>query len=134
MTLVIEKRWITAASIGVWAAAAAVVPDTALRNALLLPPVLAGIVWWTISNPNRWLIVFFGAAVLTPPLPLDFAGTTLHLAPLLAALGVISGIVRISGWRSPGGAVPVTLLVFLASPHIERGVRRAVLGVERGSG
>jgi O-antigen ligase len=97
-----------------WAAAAAVVPDTALRAAILLAPVLAGVVWWTISNPNRWLILFFGAAVLTPPLPLDFAGLTVHLAPLFAALGVISGIVRICGWRSPGGAVPATLLVFMA--------------------
>ena len=104
---------ILAILVGTWAAAAAVTPDAVIRYALVLPPVLVLIAWWTISNPNRWLILFFGAAMLTPPLPIG-SGGALHVAPLLAALGVIAGIVRISGWRPSTGALPTTLLLFLA--------------------
>ncbi len=42
--------------------------------ALVLTPLLA----WVLYSANAWLILFFAAALLAPPLPLNFGNSGPH--------------------------------------------------------
>ncbi len=76
---------------------------------LLLPPSGAAIfsaalcivplVWYVFSAPERWLITFFAAILLLPPLPLPGGDTGLHPSIPVAALGVLAGIAGLNCWR-----------------------------------
>jgi O-Antigen ligase len=91
------------------AASALVVGALAAFAILLLP--LSGVVasaaalcavplvWYLFSTPARWLIAFFAALLLLPPLPLPGGDTGLHPSLLLAALGGLAGIAGLNLWR-----------------------------------
>jgi O-antigen ligase len=68
--------------------------------------------WWTISGVGRWLIVFFVAALLLPPLPIPLGDTGPHPAILAAAIGLLAGAVRLDQWRWKLRTIDVAMLAF----------------------
>src|SRR5450759_2675557 len=114
-----RPTWWMPALFGVWAAAIAVARSLPLKALLAAPAVIAPVLWWTLQNPTRWLALFFGAALLLPPLPIPIGDSGPHPGLLFAALGLLAGVLWLTEWRIvPTGlnAAFVTLLgVLLAS-------------------
>jgi O-antigen ligase len=106
-------RWwhgrIAPLALGFCAAAIAVSWKTPAGMALLAAAFLAAAAIWAFEEPGRWLLLFFGALLLAPPLP----GTSLHIAPVIAGIGLLAGALRWSAWRPLSGSVPLAMLVFL---------------------
>jgi O-antigen ligase len=88
------------AALGLWSAAIAVAPNPWMTLALAAPAVAAVAVWWTLLRPHRWLGSFFLLLLLTPPLALPLGDSGVHTAPLVAALGLLAGVLRITEWKT----------------------------------
>jgi hypothetical protein len=114
-----RPAWWLPALFGGWAAAIALARSLPLKAVLVAPAVLAPALWWTLQNPARWLALFFGAALLLPPLPIPIGDSGPHPSLLFAALGLLAGVLWLAEWRIvPTGlnAAFVTLFgVLLAS-------------------
>ena len=96
-----RPAWWMPALFGVWAAAIALAPGLPLKAALAAPAVIAPVLWWTWQNPARWLALFFGAALLLPPLPIPLGDSGPHPALLFAAMGLLAGVLWLAEWRFP---------------------------------
>ena len=94
-----RPAWWMAALFGVWAAAIALAPGLPLKAALAAPAVIAPALWWTLQNPARWLALFFGAALLLPPLPIPLGDSGPHPALLFAAMGLLAGLLWLAEWQ-----------------------------------
>ena len=100
--------------IGLYAAAVALVPNDAVRLALVSVVALVPLAWWLLAGANHWLIGFLGAALLLPPLPIPIGNAGPHPAMLFAAVGLGSGLVRLRQWRFRFESLPQSLLLFTA--------------------
>jgi O-antigen ligase len=106
--------------IGILAAAIAVAPSVPAKLALAIPLVALGATLWSALRPARWLVLFFAAALLTPPLPIPLGDSGVHIAPFVALLGLFAAIIRIEDWRpipeslGPAFAVFTAVLLFSA--------------------
>jgi O-antigen ligase len=73
--------------------------------------VCAAVLAYAVLAPRQWMILFFAALTLLPPLPV--AGVALHPAIMFGAAGLLAGMVRLSAfrprWRQPYGLVNATL-------------------------
>ena len=96
-----RPAWWMPALFGVWAAAIALAPGLPLKAALAAPAVIAPVLWWTWQNPARWLALFFGAALLLPPLPIPLGDSGPHPALVFAAMGLLAGVLWLAEWRFP---------------------------------
>jgi O-antigen ligase len=65
-----------------------------LALACLLP-----LAWFLFATPRGWLIPFFAAAILLPPLPFGDGTSSLHASVLLAGVGLLAGLARVRDWR-----------------------------------
>jgi O-antigen ligase len=65
----------------------------------MLPLVLVPLAWWVLCGAGRWIIVFLGAVLLLPPLPLPWGDAGPHPAVVVAALGLWAGLVRLRTWE-----------------------------------
>jgi hypothetical protein len=105
--------------LGVWAAAVVLVPDLRLKLLLALPALLIPTVLWTLEGPGRWVIGFFAAAWLLPPLPFPLGNSGPHVSLVFAALGLLAGILWSSRWRVPrtplNAAIATLIVLVLAS-------------------
>ena len=105
--------------LGVYAAAIALAPKPAVALALAAPLAVAPVAYWATLKRDRWLMLFFAAALLLPPLPLGLGNTGPHPAVLFVALGLLMGVLSLSAWRvrpAPlNRALGVFFLVLLAS-------------------
>jgi hypothetical protein len=114
-----RPAWWAPALFGVWAAAIAVTRSLPLKAALAAPAAIAPVLWWTLRSPARWLVLFFGAVLLLPPLSIPIGDSGPHPGLLFAVLGLLAGVLWLSEWRivSTGlNAAFVTLFgVLLAS-------------------
>jgi hypothetical protein len=62
-----------------------------------------------------WLGLFFFCSLLLPPLPLPFGNSGVHVAPLVALLGLAVGAARADEWRTSWhGSLPLLFVLFLA--------------------
>jgi len=91
--------------IGVFAAAIAIAPSLTAKVALAIPLFILSAIAWSALRAERWLVLFFAAALLTPPLPIPLGDSGVHVAPLVALLGLFAAAIRIEEWRP----APVTL-------------------------
>jgi O-antigen ligase len=105
-----DWRTVAPYAIGMWAAAAAVTRTTPLGIALVSLVLLAACAVWSLQAPSRWLLLFFGALLLGPPVP----GTSLHIAPLFGGIGLLAGALRWGAWRPLSGHLALAMLLFLA--------------------
>src|ERR1700691_4638678 len=101
-----NKRILIPIAPGTGAAAFGVTPGSASR----LPSAAA--------LPERWLTIFFICSLLLPPLPFPIGNSGVHVAPLVALLGLVAGVVRAGEWRAPAssrhGNLPLLFVLFLA--------------------
>src|SRR2546425_1257467 len=99
----IGSRWLwVSIFLGVYAALIALVRTPVTAIALLAPVLLLCICWWIFIGPaNRWLMTFLCAAILLPPLPIAIGDSGPHPCLLIAALGLIAGLLRLRDWRVP---------------------------------
>ncbi|HLJ49612.1 MAG TPA: O-antigen ligase family protein [Bryobacteraceae bacterium] len=86
-------------AIGVYSAAIVLAPSMAWRAVLCAPLVLVPLVLRTVFNQKAWILLFFAAALLLPPLPVALGDSGPHPALLLAALGMCAGLVRLREWN-----------------------------------
>ncbi|MEO8368865.1 MAG: O-antigen ligase family protein [Candidatus Solibacter sp.] len=94
-----RPNWWGPAICGAWAAAIGVARSPINKALLLAPAVCAALGWWTLQNPVRWLALFFGAALLLPPLPIPIGDSGPHISMLFAALGLFAGVLWLADWR-----------------------------------
>jgi hypothetical protein len=90
---------------GVWGAAIAVAPTMAGRAVLAAPAIVIPSAWWILGRPARWLAVFFAAALLLPPLPAPVGNTGVHPSLIVAAAGLLAGLLWLPEWRIPANAL-----------------------------
>ena len=102
------------AGLGVYAAAIAVAPGVGMKAALSIPLVMIPLAWWILGSFNRWLTLFFLAALILPPLPVALGDSGPHVALLFAGAGVLMGLIGISAWRVAMDALAVSLLTLFA--------------------
>ncbi|HWB96845.1 MAG TPA: hypothetical protein VG672_09090, partial [Bryobacteraceae bacterium] len=106
-----DRRHIAAGlALGLWAAAIAVVPGLLAKGLLLAPALLLPFAWWLLSARNRWVMVFFAAALLLPPLPFAMGNSGPHPSLLVAGIGVLAGLLWLPEWRIPIDSLPASLL------------------------
>ncbi len=106
------KRFLTPLLLGLWAAAIALAPGAAMKLALAAPAVILPVSIWAIETPSRWILCFFAAALLLPPLPIAFGDNGPHPSLWVAALGLLVGVFRLSEWRPATSEVHRALLAF----------------------
>ncbi len=110
---------VPAAAVGISSAAVALMPAR-VGWSLAIALTIALVSLWTLAGPRRWLSLFFAVALLTPPLPFNLGNSGPHAAVAVAAIGLFSGLVRLSEWRRASGrgiefALGIFLLVLVAS-------------------
>jgi O-antigen ligase len=102
-------------ALGTWAAAVALAPGIALKLALAAPLPLAAALWWMVREPSRWMLLFFFCLLLTPPMPLPLGDSGVHAAPLIAAVGILAGVIFARGWRPLSHPLTLAFAAFLAA-------------------
>ena len=85
---------------GAYAAAIALAPKPAVAVALAAPLVAIPGAYWAILNRGRWLMLFFAAALLLPPLPLGLGNSGPHPALALVPFGLLAGVLSPGSWRA----------------------------------
>ncbi len=115
----LRRELLLGTTLGAYATAVATIPGVALKALLAAPLLVIPIFWTLIRTPTAWLALFFGCALLTPPLPIPLGDTGPHIAILVAGFGLFAGFLRLGEWRfRPDGlAIPVIALltIFAAS-------------------
>jgi O-antigen ligase len=101
------------APIAVYGATVALAPSPAWALAWIAPLLVLPVVWWTLAGPQRWLALFFSAALLLPPLPIALGNSGPHPAIALAALGLFVGLLRVHEWRISIDLLSTAVLLFL---------------------
>ncbi len=106
-----RNYWI-AASLGAVACIAAASPNPWTAIAWSAPLVAIPLVLWILESASRWLWWFFFAALLLPPLPFALGNSGPHVGVALAALGLLSGVLRLGEWRPKRDLLSFALAVF----------------------
>ncbi len=106
-----ELLW--GAALGVYATMLAMAPGVALKAILAAPLVAIPILWALIRTPTAWLALFFGCALLTPPLPIALGDSGPHIAIVIAGFGLFAGFLRLSEWRFQPDALSISLLALV---------------------
>jgi len=94
-------RFAAPALAGTYAAAIALAPKPAVALALAAPLAAVPFAYWAILKRDRWLTLFFAAALLLPPLPLGLGNSGPHPALVFVMLGLLVGVFSIREWRAP---------------------------------
>lgn len=97
---------------GGYAAAIALAPKPAWSLALAAPLALVPLAWWTTLECERWLLVFFAAALLLPPLPFGWGDSGPHPAVLFLVFGLLAGVWTFGLWRPRSTPLSRALTLF----------------------
>ena len=76
---------------------------------------LLPLVWFAFSIPRGWLIPFFAAVILLPPLPFGANSSGVHASILLAGVGLLAGLARAGDWRIQYTFLNASLIAFVAA-------------------
>ena len=106
-------QMVFAVGAGIWAAAVAVTPSLLGKFFLTLPVVAAGILLWVFHKPARWLYLLFFCLLALPPLPVQGETRSIHLAPFVAVIGLLIGMVRYRIWSNLKGRLPAAFALFV---------------------
>ncbi len=106
---------IGAICLGTCAAGVAVLPSVTVQLLLVSVVSAFALIYWLLWNPVHWLVAFFFAALLLPPLPLPGGDSGLNVAPLLAIFGLLSPLLWIRSWRSIFHPVTMALAAFVGT-------------------
>jgi O-antigen ligase len=94
-------RWAAPALAGSYAAAIALAPKPVVALALAAPLAAVPFAYWAILGRDRWLTLFFAAALLLPPLPFGVGNSGPHPALVFVVPGLLAGLLRLGDWRAP---------------------------------
>jgi len=115
-----------------------VAPGWTAKAVLAAPAVLAPAGWWVLERPARWLVVFFVAVLLLPPLPIAMGDSGPHPSLAMAAVGLFAGVLWLGRWRvAPTGvngalvALWGVLLVSVALAAVHSGAEAAAGSLAR---
>jgi O-antigen ligase len=112
-------RYAAPALAGTYAAAIALAPKPAVALALATPLVAVPFAYWAMLKRDRWLTLFFCAALLLPPLPLGLGNSGPHPSLIFVALGLLAGLFSLGEWRAPDAplnrAFGIFFLILLGS-------------------
>ena len=108
-----REHMLWAPALGLCSAIAVLIPEWQTK-ALMLCPLLLAAIWWLILRPSRWLVLFFVCLLLTPPLPGPAGDAGIHVAPAIALIGVVAGLLRMSEWRATLSPISLAFGCFLA--------------------
>ncbi|MGA2742581.1 MAG: O-antigen ligase family protein [Bryobacteraceae bacterium] len=113
-------RFAAAGVAGAYAAAIALAPRPEVALALAAPAAAAPLAYWAILKRERWLTMFFAAALLLPPLPFGLGNSGPHPALIFVPLGLLAGVLGV--WRAPDAplnrALGIFFLVLLGSAAV----------------
>ena len=101
-------------ALGVYATLIALAPGAGVKAILCVPLVAAPLVWYLLRTPRAWLAMFFGAALLLPPLPIRLGDSGPHIALLFALAGLFIGLLRMAEWRFQIDSLPVCAMALVA--------------------
>ncbi len=105
--------------LGAYAAAIALAPRPAIALALAAPLAILPVAWWATLQRDRWLLLFFAAALLLPPLPFGWGNSGPHPSVVFILFGLLAGLFTLGRWRVAGAplnrALGVFFLILLAS-------------------
>ena len=109
----VAPRWLgISIFLGIYAALLALLPHPIYMLIAVAPLLLICVAWWTLTGaPDRWLTIFLCAAVLLPPLPIALGDSGPHPSLVIAALGLLAGLIRLADWRFPTGALSRAILI-----------------------
>jgi O-antigen ligase len=105
-----RRELIWGAALGVYATSIAMAPGLGYKLLLAAPLILLPLFWTLIRTPAAWLALFFGCALLTPPLPIALGDSGPHVAILIAGLGLFIGWLRLAEWRFQPDALSMTFI------------------------
>jgi O-antigen ligase len=105
-------RWAAPVLMGVYAAAIAIAPKTEVAVGLAAPLAVLTLGYWAILKRDQWLLLFFAAALLLPPLPLGVGNSGPHPALVFVLLGLLAGAFRLGEWRVPSAPLNRALGIF----------------------
>jgi O-antigen ligase len=103
------------AALGIWVASIALAPTLEEKLILLAPGIGGAVILWILYQPKSWMYLFFLALLALPPLPAPGGDSGLHVAPIVAGLGLLIGLVRIQAWRRLHNPVTFWLCAFVAA-------------------
>ena len=110
-----RRQLLAGAGLGVYGSAVALTPGIAAKALLCAPLLLIPLFWSLLTSPSAWLALFFGCALLTPPLPVALGDSGPHLALLVACSGVFIGFLRLNQWRLRLDALSLALILLCAT-------------------
>lgn len=126
-------RFAAPALAGAYAAAIALAPKPAVAFALAAPMAAVPLAYFAILKRDRWLTMFFAAALLLPPLPLGLGNSGPHPALVFVMLGLLAGMFRLDEWRAPSAplnrAFGVFFLILLGSAALAMLYSGAAVGL-----
>lgn len=111
-TSIVPAGWIAPLALGSWAAAIAAAPSLPVKAALAAPAAALPLAWWSMQRPARWIVPFFAAALLLPPLPVALGNSGPHPCLIFAALGLFCGALWLDRWRVARNGLNAAFLVF----------------------
>jgi O-antigen ligase len=97
-------------ALGLYATLIALAPGIAAKAVLCAPLIAVPLVWYLLKTPRAWLAIFFGCALLLPPLPIHLGDSGPHIALLFAFAGFFIGLLRLPEWRFEIDSVSVSAL------------------------
>lgn len=97
-------------ALGSYAAAVALAPDLLTKTLLCAPLIAIPIFWRLLGTPTAWLALFFGCALVTPPLPIPLGDSGPHIAIAIAGVGLFIGFLRLAEWRFHPDALAFSLI------------------------
>jgi hypothetical protein len=121
-------------ALGAWAAAIATAPGLEVKLWLTAPALILAAVWWSFETPVRWLALFFGAALLLPPLPIAIGDSGPHPSLLFAALGLLAGVLWKAEWRVVPGGLTAAFAAFFGILLVSVGPAAIYSGAAAGVG
>jgi len=121
-------------ALGAWAAAIAVAPSFTAKVLLCAPALVVAVLWWSLQSPTRWLALFFGAALLLPPLPIAIGDSGPHPSLVFAALGLLAGVLWAADWRVAPRSLPAAFAILFGMLFISVGPAAIYSGTEAAVG
>jgi O-antigen ligase len=109
-----RRETLAGVALGLYAAAVALTSGLAAKAILCAPLILVPLGWRILRTPRAWLAMFFGCALLLPPLPIKLGDSGPHIALLFAAAGLLIGLLRLSEWRFQIDSLASSILALLA--------------------
>lgn len=113
------RLYVVPALLGIYAAAIALAPKPSVAFTWAAPLVAVPFLYFGVLNRDRWLPLFFAAALLLPPLPLGLGDSGPHPSVVFVLFGLLAGALSLSEWRVTAAplnrALGILFLILLAS-------------------